>query len=359
MNNGSNKPYLSVVIASRNDNHGGNLFKRMQASVNCLLEQLEKYRMESELIIVDWNPPADKPRLKEALAWPDKLNYCSVRIIEVEPSIHQRYPYSDKVPMNVSVSTNCGFRRARGEFVLGVCADLLYSDELISFLATKQLRGDERYRVDRCDVKREILDNDFNVQQQLDYCRRNTIKIHAFKPEGRKDLPELHTDAAGDFQLMAKKNWELLRGHREADLGLSYIDGLISYGSLAAGIKEVILKEPMKLYHIDHGDKCNDRLKEVRPGYEKILSYLFRKLRFLIPSAVKNKIVSLHHRAMTNKVKSEAYGVPTLDYIEYYNLCKQMLEKKIPFYFNNEDWGLGNENLPEYIFRKANWENIC
>ena len=58
-------PYLSIVICSRNDNHGGNMLRRMQVSISGLLEQLEKHRIESELILVDWNPPADKPLLKE------------------------------------------------------------------------------------------------------------------------------------------------------------------------------------------------------------------------------------------------------------------------------------------------------
>lgn len=358
MNDLKENPYLSVVMASRNDNHGENLLKRMQASIDCILFQLEKYKLESELVIVDWNPPADKLRLKDALKWPDKLNYCSVKIIEVNPSIHNKYPYSDRVPMNVSVATNCGFRRARGKFILGVCADLLYSNELAAFIASRKLKDDERYRIDRCDVDRNLLNYNYNLGEQLDYCQKNIIKIYAFKPEGRKDFPELHTFAAGDFQLMAKKFWHLLRGHREADFGLSYIDGLISYGSLAAGVKEVILREPMRLYHIDHSDKCLDRLKESRPFSGKILSLIYKKIKLWIPSIIKDKAVSFHHKILADKGKSETYGIPTLDYLKYHSLCKQMLEKRIPYYFNDENWGLGNENLPEFLVRKADWENL-
>lgn len=35
-------PYLSIVMASRNDEYGGNALRRMQVSINCRLEQLEK-----------------------------------------------------------------------------------------------------------------------------------------------------------------------------------------------------------------------------------------------------------------------------------------------------------------------------
>ena len=63
----SETPYLSIVIASRNDEHGGNALPRMQVALNGLLDQLERYRIESELILVDWNPPTDKPWLKDII----------------------------------------------------------------------------------------------------------------------------------------------------------------------------------------------------------------------------------------------------------------------------------------------------
>ena len=54
------KPYLSIIVVSRNDDHGGHLLGRMQMFTGDLLEQLEDNRLESELIIVEWNPPAGK-----------------------------------------------------------------------------------------------------------------------------------------------------------------------------------------------------------------------------------------------------------------------------------------------------------
>ena len=104
MSDNKKEPYLSIVITSRNDDHGGNMLRRMQVSLGGLLEQLEKYRIESELILVDWNPPADKPLLKDVVKWPDKLRYCTIRVIVVPSSIHQRYEYSDIIPMNMVVA---------------------------------------------------------------------------------------------------------------------------------------------------------------------------------------------------------------------------------------------------------------
>ena len=56
-------PLLSVVVVSRNDDHGGNLLYRMQMFVSGFLEQAKRYALSSELVIVEWNPPPDRPRL--------------------------------------------------------------------------------------------------------------------------------------------------------------------------------------------------------------------------------------------------------------------------------------------------------
>src|SRR5262245_45449385 len=77
------QPYLSIVATARNDNHGGDLLNRMQAFINGWLAQAKRHRLPSELILVEWNPPADRPRLAEALRWPTDAEPCRVRIIEV------------------------------------------------------------------------------------------------------------------------------------------------------------------------------------------------------------------------------------------------------------------------------------
>lgn len=43
--NPKKNPYLSIVITSRNDDHGGNMLRRMQVSISGLLEQLEKHKI--------------------------------------------------------------------------------------------------------------------------------------------------------------------------------------------------------------------------------------------------------------------------------------------------------------------------
>ena len=56
-------PVLSVVAATRNDEHGGNQLARTQLFVNGLGEQAQRFKVPIELLLVEWNPPADRPRL--------------------------------------------------------------------------------------------------------------------------------------------------------------------------------------------------------------------------------------------------------------------------------------------------------
>lgn len=88
-------PYLTIVAASRNDDHGGCLLRRMQLFVSGLLEQCRRYQLSAELVLVEWNPPVDRPRLADALSWSAGTGSCSVRIIEVLPEIRRRFKYAE------------------------------------------------------------------------------------------------------------------------------------------------------------------------------------------------------------------------------------------------------------------------
>src|ERR1017187_4576924 len=110
-------PYLSVVVTARNDDHGGNLLRRMQVFVDAWINQAKRHRLPSELILVEWNPPADRERLVTALRWPTEMGPCQVRIIEVPAEVHSQYRYATVLPLYQMIAKNVGIRRARGQFI--------------------------------------------------------------------------------------------------------------------------------------------------------------------------------------------------------------------------------------------------
>lgn len=347
-------PYLSIVIASRNDDHGGNLIQRRQVSLNSLFEQLERHKIKSEIILVEWNPPSGRPLIKDIIKWPSQMKYCTIRIIEVPNSIHQRYEHSDKFSINIVAAVNCGIRRARGEFILPGVSDLFYSEELMYFIASDKLKIDERYRVDRCDVNRKVLNCKNN---KLEYCKKNILKIHGCQSYGYESLPNLHTDACGDFQLMSKKYWHILHGYWESDIIGGFVDSILSYSSFAAGVKEIVLKDPLRIYHIDHGSSFSSKMKTHRPFFQRALSFFFNILRPIIPVKIRKKMVFLYHKAISKNSKTEVCGVKVLDYLEYLKIAREVVAKKRSFIFNDDNWGLAKESLSESVVNVAEWDN--
>jgi hypothetical protein len=171
-------PYLSVVVTARNDDHGGNLLGRMQVFVDAWINQAKRHNLSSELIVVEWNPPAGRDRLAKALRWPSDTGPCEVRIIEVPPEVHARYRQAAALPLYQMIAKNVGIRRARGEFILSTNIDIVFPDELVRFLASGRLERGRMYRTDRYDVARDIPVED-TFDEQLAYCRSHEIRIFA------------------------------------------------------------------------------------------------------------------------------------------------------------------------------------
>ena len=171
------EPYLSLVVASRNDDHGGNLMGRTQMFLDGWLTQARRYNISSELIFVEWNPPPDRPALADALRWPADFGPCTVRFIEVPAELHQRYQHAAGLPLYQMIGKNVGIRRARGRFVLATNIDILFSNELTAFLGARKLETNRMYRVDRFDAMSDVPPN-APLAEQLAYCSTHLIRVN-------------------------------------------------------------------------------------------------------------------------------------------------------------------------------------
>ena len=175
---GESSPYLSVVVTARNDDHGGNLLRRMQIFVDGWIAQTNRHGLSSELIVVEWNPPEDRQPLADALSWPANLGLCTVRFIHVPHEVHVRYAHADALPLYQMIAKNVGIRRARGRFVLATNIDILFNDELVHHLAEHGLQAGRMYRIDRHDVMSDVP-LDASIDEQLAHCRTHMIRINA------------------------------------------------------------------------------------------------------------------------------------------------------------------------------------
>lgn len=324
---------LSIVVTARNDDHGGGFMRRMQIFVNGLITQCDRHKLKAELIIVEWNPPSGKPGLSQALTWPDNSGFCTVRIIEVPPEIHNRYKYAHKLPLYQMIAKNVGMRRARGRFILATNIDVLFNDELMQFLANGELREGVSYRIDRTDVSEDVP-LQATIDEQLDYCLENIIRINCregthqkltgryYPSYGHIDvvLTNLHFNACGDFTLMSTADWHRLNGYPEFDMYSPHLDSLMLIISYYAGIRQEILREPMRLYHLEHGGA------------------------WIAENASK-----LEQEKKTEKI-------PVLKLSQFEGWTSEMNAKGQPIIFNDNRWGFAYEDLKDTVVIAADWE---
>lgn len=150
----------------------------MQAFLDAWLAQAKKFQIPSEINIVEWNPPASRPRLRESLAWPADLGPCEVRFIEVPAAVHQQIEHADAIPLHQMIAKNVGIRRARGDFVLATNIDIILSAELMQFLAERRLASGTMYRTDRHDVPDAIPAN-AGTDELLAFCQSHALRVSA------------------------------------------------------------------------------------------------------------------------------------------------------------------------------------
>jgi hypothetical protein len=134
---------------------------------------------------------------------------------------------------------------------------------------------------------------------------------------GRHSPPLLHTIACGDFTLMAREHWFALRGYPEWPIFSLHLDSLLCYAAHYAGLKEVILQPPLRAYHIEHSIGTG----ATPEGMDSLLK------------------------------RVRAKGLPCLDHQDVIDWSAAMAAAGQPTLFNDEDWGLVGETLPETVLR--------
>jgi hypothetical protein len=127
----------------------------------------------------------------------------------------------------------------------------------------------------------------------------------------------LHTNACGDFTLMAREHWFDLRGYPEFDLFSMNLDSVLCATAHHGGAPEEMLEEPMRIYHIEHGTGSGWTPEGQAKLFERIA----------------------------------AKGLSFVDNEEVLMWTAQMYRLNAPMIFNHEDWGLVGFDLKETVLR--------
>ena len=153
------------------------MLARMGAFAGSWIQQAEALGLASELIVVEWNPVPGCRSLADAIPWPKKHEHCRIRFITVPPERHALFPHPESIPLHQMIAKNVGLRRADGEFVLATNLDIVFSAELMQFLASRRLNRAEMYRIDRYDVDRNIPAG-WSVDGLLEHCAGRLLRVH-------------------------------------------------------------------------------------------------------------------------------------------------------------------------------------
>ena len=340
-------PYLSLVTVTRNDDYAGGMLKRLQFCLDILYEQIERYKLECELIIVDWNPPAENIRLKDALIFPVRSDYMSIRIIEVDNKYHKKFKHNEVTPINGNVGANVGFRRARGKFNVLRNSDIIYSNELFAFIAQKKLNKNILYTCQCPYINEKILDYpDWTTNQKIDYCNNNVIFKNKNLKIYQKGIPNDFFISGTEFNLLSNEARKKLRSFRETESVIT-LDGdlILLYCAYASRLKIEMIKEGMS-YKIYHKNMGANRLIWTKNRFFLDLS---RKINLnLMYHLVKISRTTRLSKIFYDKKPRQTFGVQFTSKEEYYDLLKKIVSGDISYVMNDENWGLGQESLPEY-----------
>lgn len=300
------RPPLTIVVAGRNDNYGETFSARFQTFLRHLASLEERHKALFDLIVVEWNPPADRPRMADAFDWSGLPN---TRIVTAPPEVHDAIPIPGRMPMLEFFAKNVGVRRALTPFVLSTNPDVILSPDFFDYIGDQTLDPNAFYRADRYDLAPDIVFDapsarifELAKQATFEVHTRNTVDpeepfSHFVDPAtpleswpqsqpvygetvlrdgveialgSRRDpLSGLHTQASGDFIMASRDAWLKVRGHWERTDTYTHLDSYLICHLHAAGFRQHILRRPIMVLHMDHS-RDDHKTRPSRPYSETL-----------------------------------------------------------------------------------------
>jgi hypothetical protein len=348
-------PYLSIIGWVRNDGYMEGYIERIQRSLRLLINQLDRYQVPAEIVIVEWNPPADRPLVADIVGGCRGEGHVTVRFVTVDARYHQSLIGSQFKGMHVVNAANVGLRRARGKFLVPKGMDTFLTDSVIAQISRAQLKDDEFYRCDRYDVKVQTADwNQLTDGQLLMRLSENVVSHHGRivqKPEWA--LRDLHTNACGDFMLMSARRWHEIRGYPDDPTVLCFdSDSIALHAAAAHGVQEVCWPDDCRVYKVIHGNMFILRASEEWKNWQKRLDDFVTK--YLSPN------LRIRLRMRLDYPRRRIRGVdgilgPSVEH-NFVMKAQRYAHNDTSIVTNTEDWGLANEPLVERTIVRGNWD---
>ena len=348
------QPYVTFVSYFRNDGYTNDFDLRVKRATRFLVRQLQRAGVDAELVLVEWNPPAGDTLLIDSLGPLPQGGCVQVRGIVVGETHHLKFRGAREWGMNPAAAANVGLRRATGRFVSPKAADSYLSDEIVGFLARRDLAANAMYRCDRHDVVLgtvELREADDAVLLRRLQSLESTPHDH-MPPPPHWHIRDLHTNACGDFLLMSGSLWHTLRGFPLDDTVLSLdCDSMIMHAAAALGVREVCLPPACRVYKGTHARLFSNRITQVFSPWQAMVDNGLARLRWWRLQTLSRGYFDYPKR----KVRGvEGVLAPSIER-HFVMPAEQWTKGAAPELDQPESWGLGDQALEERILCRAGW----
>ncbi|KAG1140958.1 hypothetical protein G6F37_010357 [Rhizopus arrhizus] len=125
------------------DNHTRNRYQQLQNFIDSTYLLAKHSEQKIELLFIEWNPPIGKRRVHDAFRF-RKSEYLNYRFITIPPKIHDSFDQKYG-PLSVSEGKNLGIHFARGQYVVFVNQDSIWSHNFINAIKSKTFEKDTIY----------------------------------------------------------------------------------------------------------------------------------------------------------------------------------------------------------------------
>jgi hypothetical protein len=239
-------PSISVVVAGRNDDYGGDFRDRLLRTAAHNTTLLTRAGLTFEYLLVEWNPVPDR----DLLAHEFVSNVPGARVIVAPSAVHDAYSLQNTMPFHEMPAKNVGIRRARAPWLIVTNADVLFGPAIVERLTAGALDPRKLYRARRIDVAPSCT-----WEEMQDPTR------HLRSGEGAT-VPVDYLGAGGDFCLASRALWHELRGFDERiRFSTRAKDWQFFLSAQQRGIGVEFIGE---VFHLDHSEGFQNTADSVR-----------------------------------------------------------------------------------------------
>jgi hypothetical protein len=229
------RPQIAAVLVGRNDDYMSDFCERLYATIEWNLRYLV-----SEVVFVEWNPPADR----ELLAYALTKRFSCLRAYVVSAEIHQSVCENQNVKLLEYHAKNVGIRRATSPWIMSTNADAAVGLDTVNTLLTETLDPEVVWTAERVDIPwREDQQHEIGLFGSLRYKRVIPYQILG----------------TGEFCLASKEIWHNIRGYDE--LMVKHRIGCDVRGTAQMLSHGATIRKTGTVLHLTHPTSCTENVQ--------------------------------------------------------------------------------------------------